>query len=289
MGNWTHLIRFVAKEDGLAHYGQVDAARYPDVGLAMYEGKEEVRVKEVTGGLYDGIVGERELTVQTLLPPLQPTDIPLIRCMGLNYRDHAREANMAIPTVPILFIKPRTAINGPHPSAIPVPKLAQDGTSDYEAELTVVIGKEGRDIPESKALEHVLAYTAGNDVSARTQQFATSQWSFSKGFDGSAPVGPVLVAPHALPAPDAGALRIRALHNGAAVQDSNTREMIFGIAKQISFLSQGTTLERGTVIMTGTGPGVGIMRDPKVVLKHGDDMRVEIEGIGTLVNRVVYE
>lgn len=79
------------------------------------------------------------------------------------------------------------------------------------------------------------------------------------------------------------------MHNGAAVQDSNTREMIFNVAKQIAWLSQGTTLERGTVIMTGTGPGVGIMRDPKVVLKHGDDMRIEIEGIGTLVNRVVYE
>lgn len=209
--------------------------------------------------------------------------------MGLNYKDHAAEAKMAIPDVPILFIKPRTAINGPHPAAINVPKLAQDGTSDYEAELTVIIGKEGRDIPEERALDHVLAYTAGNDVSARTQQFATSQWSFSKGFDGSAPLGPVLVAPSALPTPDAGALRIRALHNGAAVQDSNTREMIFNVAKQIAWLSQGTTLERGTVIMTGTGPGVGIMRDPKVVLKHGDDMRIEIEGIGTLVNRVVYE
>lgn len=166
MGNWTHLIRFIAKEDGQAHYGQVDATRYPDVGLTTYEGKEEVKVKEVTGGLYDGVVTDRELSVAQLLPPLLATDIPLIRCMGLNYKDHAAEAKMAIPDVPILFIKPRTAINGPHPAAINVPKLAQDGTSDYEAELTVIIGKEGRDIPEERALDHVLAYTVGNDVSA---------------------------------------------------------------------------------------------------------------------------
>lgn len=108
-------------------------------------------------------------------------DVPIIRCMGLNYRDHAREANMPIPDVPVLFVKPRTALNGPHPAKINVPKIAQDGSSDYEAELSVILSKTGRDIPESEAMNYVLGYTCSNDVSARTQQFKNSQWSFSKG------------------------------------------------------------------------------------------------------------
>lgn len=101
--------------------------------------------------------------------------------MGLNYRDHAKEANMPIPDVPVVFIKPRTALNGPHPAKINVPKIAQDGSSDYEAELSIILSKTGRDIPESEAMEYVLGYTCSNDVSARTQQFKNSQWSFSKG------------------------------------------------------------------------------------------------------------
>lgn len=101
--------------------------------------------------------------------------------MGLNYRDHAREANMPIPDVPVLFVKPRTALNGPHPAKINVPKIAQDGSSDYEAELSIILSKTGRDIPESEAMDYVLGYTCSNDVSARTQQFKNSQWSFSKG------------------------------------------------------------------------------------------------------------
>jgi len=194
---------------------------------------------------------------------------------------------MPIPDTPVLFIKPRTAVNGPFPAKINVPKIAQDGSSDYEAELTLVISKDGKDIAEEDALDFVLGYTCGNDVSARTQQFKNSQWSFSKGLDGSAPMGPALVAPSAIG--DVQALDIKAIHNEAVVQDTNTREMIFDIRKTISFLSSGTTLERGTVIMTGTGPGIGAMRNPKVVLNHGDDMRVKIEKIGTLINEVFYE
>jgi 2-keto-4-pentenoate hydratase/2-oxohepta-3-ene-1,7-dioic acid hydratase in catechol pathway len=184
-----------------------------------------------------------------LLSPIGMEDVPIIRCMGLNYRDHAKEANMPIPDVPVLFIKPRTALNGPHPAKINVPKLAQDGTSDYEAELSVVLSKSGRDIPEAEALNYVLGYTCSNDVSARTQQFRNSQWSFSKGdkilssyltlfsccfqprymmlntnqtgFDGSCPLGPILVSPSGVGDPHA--LRIKAIHNGNIVQDSNTR------------------------------------------------------------------
>jgi len=108
-------------------------------------------------------------------------EVPIIRCMGLNYKDHAKEANMPIPTVPVLFVKPRTAVSSPFPCAINIPKLSQDGSSDYEAELTLVISKDGKDIEEKDAMDYVLGYTCGNDVSARNQQFMNSQWCFSKG------------------------------------------------------------------------------------------------------------
>ncbi|KAG6087143.1 hypothetical protein E4U15_008262 [Claviceps sp. LM218 group G6] len=270
--NWTRLIRFIAREDGQVHLGEVKPTEQSDVGLAALDGPK-VFAKVITGSVFDGVVTSRTLTVDHLLCPISASEVPLIRCMGLNYRDHALEA--------------KTHRDGPYPAAIPIPRLAQDGTSDYEAELCFVMGKSGRDIPEEHAMEYVLGFTAGNDVSARTQQFQNSQWCFSKGFDGSCPLGPVLVAPSALG--DVHNLRIRAMHNGKVVQDSNTCEMIFTIPKIISFLSQGTTLERGTVVMTGTGPGVGSMRTPKVTLKHDDVICVEIENIGTLVNSVYYE
>ncbi|RAQ59000.1 fumarylacetoacetate hydrolase [Aspergillus flavus] len=284
--NWAHLVRFIGEEDGQTHLGEVDPNKYPDVGIAILNG-ERVAVKLVKGSIFDGRVTDTTMHIARLLAPIGIEEVPIIRCMGLNYRDHAKEANMPIPDVPVVFIKPRTALNGPHPAKINVPKIAQDGSSDYEAELSIILSKAGRDIPESEAMEYVLGYTCSNDVSARTQQFKNSQWSFSKGLDGSCPLGPVLVSPSAIGNPHN--LQIRAIHNGNVVQDSNTREMIFDIAKTIAFLSQGTTLEKGTIIMTGTGPGIGAMRNPKIVLKHGDDMRVEIEKIGTLINEVYYE
>jgi len=284
--NWTHLIRFIADEDGQAHLGQIDSKKYPDVGIATYEG-QKIEAKLINGSVFDGTVTERIMHVKQLLSPLSMEEVPIIRCLGLNYADHAKEAKMAIPKVPVLFIKPRTSVNGPFPAKINVPKIAQDGTSDYESELTLVISRSCRDVSEEDALDYVLGYTCGNDVSARTQQFAQSQWSFSKGFDGAAPIGPILVTPSAISDPEK--LAIKGIHNKNVVQDSNTREMIFGLRKQISFLSSGTTLEKGTLIMTGTGPGIGAMRDPKIVLNDGDDMRVEIAEIGTLINEIYYE
>ncbi|KAI8665758.1 Fumarylacetoacetate hydrolase [Fusarium keratoplasticum] len=284
--NWTHLIRFISEEDGQIHLGEVDAQQFPDVGLATLKG-EKITAKLIQGSVYDGVVTDKTMHVSRLLSPIGIEDVPIIRCLGLNYRDHAKEANMPIPDVPVLFIKPRTALNGPYPAKIIVPKIAQDGSSDYEAELSIILSKTGRDIPLEQAMDYVLGYTCSNDVSARTQQFKNSQWSFSKGLDGSCPLGPTLVSPSAIGNPHK--LGVKATHNGNVVQDTNTREMIFDIAHTIAFLSQGTTLEKGTVIMTGTGPGIGAMRNPKVVLNNGDDMRVEIEGIGTLINEVYYE
>ncbi|OCK79786.1 fumarylacetoacetate hydrolase domain-containing protein 2A [Lepidopterella palustris CBS 459.81] len=284
--SWTYLIRFIAVEDGLIHLGQVDEAATTDIGLATFE-KKEIKARLVTGSVFDGVVTDKVMTVSQLLSPISTAEVPIIRCLGLNYHDHAKEANMPIPDHPVLFIKPRTALNGPYPQKISIPKFVQDNTSDYESELTLIIGKDGRDIPEEKALEYVLGYTCGNDVSARTEQFRNSQWCFSKGLDMSAPIGPVLVAASEIPVPEN--LAIKATLNGSVVQESHTKEMIFKVAKTIAFLSQGTTLERGTVIMLGTPPGIGAMRNPKIWLKHGDDMRVYIEKIGTLINEVYYE
>lgn len=149
--NWTHLICFVAQEDGQIHLGQVDPKTYPDLGVASVE-KKRIEANLITGSIFDGLVTEKTMTVAQLLPPISADETPIIRCLGLKYRDHAREAKMPIPSHPVLFIKPRAALCGPSPRKISVPKHCQDGTSDYEAELTVVIGKTRRDIPQKKAV-----------------------------------------------------------------------------------------------------------------------------------------
>ncbi|QYT05585.1 Fumarylacetoacetate hydrolase domain-containing protein 2A [Trichoderma simmonsii] len=259
--NWTHLIRFIAEEDNQVHLGQIDPSI--DIGLDIEAGKL-VKANLVIGSAFDGKVSNKVLTVKQLLCPIAQHEVPIVRCLGLNYRDHAAEANIPVPNEPILFIKPQTSISSPYPATINVPLIAQDGSSDYEAELAFIISKDGRDIPEEEAQEYVLGYTCSNDQESTVQK--------QPNVIGDPPI-----------------LDIQGIHNGTIVQSSNTRELIFGINRTISFLSQGTTLERGTVVMTGTGPGIGGLRSPKIVLQHGDDMRVHIEKIGTLINKVYYE
>ncbi|KAJ5365219.1 2-keto-4-pentenoate hydratase [Penicillium concentricum] len=177
---------------------------------------------------------------------------------------------MAIPPVPALFTKPRTAIANPYPDTINIPKFAQDGTSDYEAELVVVIGKLARDITAEQALRYILGFTAANDVSARDTQMKTPMPCFSKGMDSSCPLGPVLVSPAIIPDPQD--LQIGAIYNGKKLQDGNTSDMIFGVCELVAYLSQGTTLEPGTIILTGTPPGIGNFRSPRIFLGDGDDI-----------------
>ncbi|GLA99058.1 hypothetical protein AtubIFM57143_007360 [Aspergillus tubingensis] len=283
--SWTHLIRFIAVEDSQTHLGQlVDPTR--DVGEDSVNGID-IAAYLINGDIFDGRVTSQIMHVKQLLSPLSPSTCTYIRCLGLNYTDHAKEANLSLPTAPTIFSKPRTALNGPYPATINVPKCAQDGTSDYEAELCFVIGKTGRDIPESEALDYVLGYTASNDVSARGLQFVTSQWGFSKGLDGSCPIGPVLVSTSAITDPQT--LSVQAIHNGVVCQDGHTENMIFSVKKTIAYLSQGTTLEAGTIILTGTPAGIGFFKEPRVVLRDGDDIRVRIGGVGTLINKVRYE
>ncbi|KAI0053602.1 fumarylacetoacetate hydrolase [Auriscalpium vulgare] len=287
---WTRLIRFVAAETSQVHVGQpIDGAL--DVGLA-YRERRPVKAYEITGSALDPAaqVSSNVLTVKTLLSPLSREQIKTVRCLGLNYSDHAAEANMTKPAAPVLFYKPPTSVIGPG-AAITIPKAAQPVDKhipDYEVELTIVIGKAAKNVSEADALDYVLGYTAGNDVSFRFYQFQVSQWGFSKSFDNTNPIGPCLVSASAIPDPQT--LPLKATVNGQTLQDGTTADQIFTVKQTIAHLSQGTTLEPGTIILTGTPKGVGFVRKPPVFLKDGDDVQVWIgAGIGTLANPVVEE
>lgn len=184
--------------------------------------------------------------------------------------------------------KPITSLSGPT-DPIPVNALAQEGTGiDYECELVVVMGKVCSNVPESKALDYVLGYAVGDDISHREWQLQRGggQWSIGKGFDGWAPYGPGIVSSKLIKDPQN--LRITTKVNGQMVQESSTKDMIFGVAKTIAFLSQSTTLLPGDVIFTGTPQGVGMGRKPQLWLKDGDIVEVGLEGVGTCTNKVEF-
>ncbi|HOJ33562.1 MAG TPA: fumarylacetoacetate hydrolase family protein [Candidatus Hydrogenedentes bacterium] len=236
------------------------------------------------GDLFSGTL---RATTEQIAPTgwLPPIDPPVVLCIGLNYAKHAAEGGSPIPKYPVLFMKNPRAVTG-HLQPICIPKVCDDEV-DYEAELVVILKKSGRDIPKEKALEYVLGYTAGNDVSARRWQSERggSQWNRGKSFDTFAPMGPFLVTADEIPNPNT--LGIRSELNGKEMQRSNTSDMIFDVPTLIAFLSQDTTLIAGTAIMTGTPEGVGWTRNPKITLKPGDQISVEVEQIGVLTNPVI--
>lgn len=207
-------------------------------------------------------------------------------CIGLNYRDHAAESGQPIPSEPVCFSKFSTAVTGPE-AQIRLPAVAHK--VDYEAELVVVIGKRGKHIPVADAMNYVAGYTVGNDVSARDWQIGRpgGQWLMGKTPDTFAPLGPYLVTRDEVANPHQ--LRIQLRLNGTTLQDSSTKELIFGIDQLVAHLSQLITLDPGDVIFTGTPPGVGAARKPPIFLKDGDVTEVEIEGLGILRNQVVAE
>jgi 2-keto-4-pentenoate hydratase/2-oxohepta-3-ene-1,7-dioic acid hydratase in catechol pathway len=209
---------------------------------------------------------------------------PKIICVGLNYRDHAIESKMEIPSVPTIFAKFATSVIGPGENIV----LPRNSVKpDYEGEFAFVVGKRGRHVPAAAWREYVFGYTILNDVSARDFQMATSQWMMGKTFDTFAPMGPVIVTADEIADPHN--VRIALRINGETLQDSNTSNLIFVVDKLIAFLSSVFTLEPGDVISTGTPAGVGFARKPPVWLKPGDTVEVEVEGIGTLSNPVVAE
>ena len=204
-----------------------------------------------------------------------------IVCIGLNYRDHAEEQGTALPERPLLFAKwPNTLIGDGE--AIRIPTVTK--RVDYEAELGVVIGRRASGVAVEDALEHVRGYVVANDVSARDLQFSDKQWTRGKSPDTFCPVGPELVP--ASEVPDPQALSIRAILNGQVMQDSSTANMVFGVAEIIAFVSQAITLEPGDLIATGTPAGVGAFRDPQVWLRPGDEVTIEIDGVGSITNPV---
>nr|WP_285292346.1 fumarylacetoacetate hydrolase family protein [Aureimonas altamirensis] len=205
--------------------------------------------------------------------------------MGLNYLEHIREGgrDRPVPEFPTLFLRTRTSLLPPG-GAIVAPHASE--RLDYEAELVVVIGKRVRNVDEAAALDAVFGYTAFNDGSLRDFQKHTTQWTAGKNFDATGPYGPAIVTADELPSGGAG-LGIRSRLNGAIMQDGNTDDMIFSVARIIAYASQAMTLEPGDLIATGTPSGVGQARTPPVFMKPGDVVEIEIEGIPALRNPVV--
>jgi len=259
------LIRFI-DERGVARWGAM-------------QGDDSAR--PIIGDVYDRYeIGGSATPIVARLAPAEP---PNILAIGRNYREHAKEMNAEVETEPLVFLKATSAVIGPdEPIMLPVSAPTE---VDFEAELAVVIGRAGKNIATGDAMNHVLGYTCANDVSARDcQKRRDKQWARGKSFDTFCPLGPVLIPRDAL---DPNRVRVRSLLNGQVMQDGNTGDMIFNIAQLISFLSHQFRLLPGTVILTGTPPGVGAARNPPVFLRSGDEITVEIEGVGSLSNKVI--
>jgi 2-keto-4-pentenoate hydratase/2-oxohepta-3-ene-1,7-dioic acid hydratase in catechol pathway len=270
------MIRF-EDEEGRVHYGL-------DNGV-VGDGVAGGRVELLKGDPYSGfeITGETAVPAR-LLAPVVPTNI---FCVGRNYVDHIAEFDKSVPEYPILFLKNTASLNDPG-APIRIPKCQMRGPEvDFEGELAVVIGKPAKDVHEAEAIDYVLGYTASNDISARRWQIlgGGDQWCRGKGFDTFCPLGPVLLTTDEVEDPQN--LHLQTRLNGRVMQESNTSHMIHTVASLIAFLSQDTTLLPGTVILTGTPSGVGSARDPRIFLKDGDIIEVEIEKIGVLRNPVV--
>ncbi|KAH7024138.1 hypothetical protein EDB80DRAFT_699250 [Ilyonectria destructans] len=291
---WERLIRFVAT-DGRVLYGE-PILPTPDFDIGDTTDKTKLQARVIEGDdLYDTTgatwVTNDIVTVKKLLGPMTPLDVPILRCVGLNYATHIREAGRKQPPFPSIFFKPSTTITD-HGASVVIPKIAQDDQADYEGELVVVIGKDAKDVAESDALEYVAAYTAGNDISSRKWQRdpalagGVPQWGFSKGFDTYAPLGPVLVSASLVPNP--AELHLQTIVDGELRQDAGLDDLVFSIPKLIAHLSSGTTLQKGSVIMTGTPGGVGVGMKPPRFLVPGTNMEVKISRIGTLRNGVEF-
>lgn len=207
-----------------------------------------------------------------------------IICVGLNYHDHAAEQGVDLPEEPLLFAKFANAVCGP---GDPIVLPPESDHVDAEAELAIVIGARARRVSADDALSVVVGYTCANDVSARDLQFKDGQWLRGKGFDSFCPLLPRIAGVEELG--EADDLRIVQRLNGAALQDSRTSELIFGVRVIVAHASSVFTLEPGDLVLTGTPAGVGVFREPPVALRDGDEVEIEIEGIGTLANPVVRE
>ncbi|KAK2017535.1 hypothetical protein LZ32DRAFT_576431 [Colletotrichum eremochloae] len=288
--SWNRLIRFV-DDNGAEHFGEPQIQDESELAAILDKG-------DLWAVIYDGASPVAPLTkgervhVKEVKPLLTPKDVPIIRCIGLNYVKHIQEGGRTPPPYPSLFVKPATSVAAWNED-VPIPKVAQDGTVDYEGELAFVIGKTGKNIPKEQALKYVAGYLAANDVSARAWQRdpakagGVPQWCFSKGFDKFAPLSPVLVSPAVVG--NASDLVLQTFVNGEERQNETTGDLLFGVEDIVSFLSQGTTLEAGTVVLTGTPSGVGMGMKPPKYLSDGDVVEVRVNKIGGVKNKMVFE
>jgi 2,4-diketo-3-deoxy-L-fuconate hydrolase len=215
-----------------------------------------------------------------------PVDRPSkIVCLGKNYAEHAKEGGFEHPETPLIFCKAPNALNGPFD---PIVLPESSGQVDWEVELAVIIGKEGKRIRKEDAVDYIAGFTVFNDVSGREAQFSDSQWFRGKSFDTFAPMGPFIVTLDEIGGIEAvHNLRLTAVVDGEVMQDGNTRSMIFDVPTILENISQDMTLTPGDIIATGTPEGVGIFRDPPIVLKPGNVVECRIEKIGSIINRVV--
>jgi 2-keto-4-pentenoate hydratase/2-oxohepta-3-ene-1,7-dioic acid hydratase in catechol pathway len=266
-------MRIIRYEDGNGNVGY--AAQQTDGGAVKLAGDIYGNPKPTT----------ERVEVTRLLAPIVPTNII---CIGLNYRRHAEESGAKIPEYPVVFFKGINSLQHPG-AAIEIPTHLRSDEVDYECELAVVIGRACKNASRAEALNYVLGYTCGNDVSARDWQLKRGggQWCRGKTFDTFSPFGPALVTRDEIPNPNA--LKIRTTVSSQVMQDWNTNDMIFDVPALIEFLSGSTTLLPGTVILTGTPHGVGMAQKPPRWLKPGDSVSIEIEKIGTLTNPVTEE
>jgi acylpyruvate hydrolase len=226
---------------------------------------------------------EVDLSSVTMLPPLSAPG--KIICVGLNYSDHSAESGYELPSYPTIFARFASSLIG-HGAPIVRPSVSQQ--LDFEGEFVAVIGRGGRSIDHSSAIDHVVGYSLFNDASIRDYQFKAPQWTMGKNFDDTGAFGPWLMTADELP-PGCRGLRLQTRLNGDIVQNASTSDLVFDVATLITLLSEVFTLEAGDIIVTGTPSGVGLARKPSLWMKPGDVCEVELEGLGVLRNPVIQQ
>ncbi|KAK1911110.1 hypothetical protein P3342_011712 [Pyrenophora teres f. teres] len=293
--NWDRLIRFIATDDRELRGQPILPSPDFDVGTTTEETKLQAKVISVENNdIFDPatVVTDEVVTVKKLVGPLTQKEVPIIRCIGLNFIKHIQEGGRTLPPYPTAFIKANTCLAS-HASAITIPKIAQDNQADYEGELCFILSRDAKDVPASAAASYIGAYLAGNDVSSRKLQRdpllagTVPQWNFSKGFDTFAPLGPQLVSSAVVGHVDR--LELRTCVNGEVRQRSGMVDLLFKVERLVEYFSQGTTLKKGTVFMTGTCAGVGYAMAEPQFLKPGDVVEVRVwPEVGTLRNWVEF-
>lgn len=295
--SWTRLIRFIAVEDGLTYSGEPLLPPTEDVGASLVKGSPPLQARVLSRD--DPLDTSLRLTgtvktVQRLLPPLDPhIHVTSIRALGANFVQPGQNPAEAKsvekrPKLPIVFYKPISTIIG-HGQDIRLPKEAV-GETDWEVELVVVIGKTCKNVQREDALNYVLGYTLSNDVSSRKRMFAVPQWGLGKSFDTFLPLGPCIVSAASGLIPNPDNVDIKTVVNGKTMQQGNTENMLYGCAETIEWLSQGTTLEAGTIISMGTPPTEGFKQNPPVFFRHGDVCTISgSHGLGSMTNPVIDE